>query len=43
MSDLELAKEVWAEIQREEQEPVLRFALEPGEAGLAESKVGGTP
>lgn len=43
MTDLELAREVWAEIQAEEREPVLRFTLEPGEPGLAESKVGGTP
>lgn len=43
MTDLELAKEIWAEIQAENREPALRFTLEPGEPGLAESKVGGTP
>ena len=43
MTDRELAKEIWEEIHREHQEPVMRFTLEPGEPGLLESKVGGTP
>ena len=43
MTDKELAREIWTEIRRDHQEPVLRFSLERGEPGFLESKVGGTP
>lgn len=43
MTDCELAREIMDEIQKEHQEPVIQFRLEPGGPGLLESKVGGTP
>jgi len=43
MTDLEIAKKVKSELQEEYKEPVLRFRLEEGEAGILESKVGGVP
>lgn len=43
MSELELAKQIAGEIVERNTEPVLRFALEKGEPGIFESKVGGTP
>lgn len=42
-NNLELAREICAEIQAEHQKPVLRFTLEPGEPGLRDSKIGGMP
>lgn len=43
MTDTELVQKIKREISDENREPVLRFGLEPGEPGLTESKVGGTP
>ncbi len=43
MTDLEIAKKIKEELQEEYKEPVLRFSLEEGEAGILESKVGGVP
>lgn len=44
MSELELAKQIAAEVVAANAEPVLRFTLEQGaEPGIFESKVGGTP
>ena len=43
MSELELAQQIAGEIVERNTEPVLRFALEKGEPGIFESKVGGTP
>ena len=43
MTDLELALEIAKEIRAENKRTRLPFTLEPGEPGLTESKVGGTP
>lgn len=43
MTDFELARQIAKEIQAKHQENVLPFTLEEGEAGLFESKAGGTP
>ncbi len=43
MTDLEIAKKIKNELEEEYKEPVLRFRLEEGEAGILESKVGGVP
>ncbi len=39
----DLARQITAEIQAEHHRPCVRFTLEPGEPGILESKVGGTP
>lgn len=41
--DPELARRMAGEVVEEMTEPVVRFTLERGEAGIFESKVGGTP
>ena len=43
MNDTELAKSICEEIWTESARPVLRYTLEPGEPGIFESKMGGTP
>lgn len=43
MTDFELARQIAKEIRTKHQESVLPFTLEEGEAGLFESKAGGTP
>jgi len=43
MTDLELARQIYTALQAEWVRPSLPFTLEPGETGLCESKVGGTP
>ena len=39
----DLARKITAEIHAEHHRPAVRFKLEPGEPGIFESKVGGTP
>ncbi len=43
MTDFELARQIAKKIREEHQENVIPFTLEEGEAGLFESKAGGTP
>lgn len=43
LTDIELAKAICEEIWSETVRPVKRYTLEPGESGIFESKVGGTP
>ena len=44
MSELELAKQIAAEVVASHSQPVIRFTLDQsGEPGIFESKVGGTP